>query len=118
MPYICFDTFFGILTHVGHVFGAPKVQKNAILGKYKMVTSVYIVHLRKKFIKQKSLVLMSYTFSEPKFLTSDKNLIYVFGQKTYTKKISIFKMTAAKLQEIFWTFFQYHLQVYIQGHTW
>ena len=27
MPYACFDTFFWILSHMGHVLEAPKVEK-------------------------------------------------------------------------------------------
>ena len=27
MPYAPFDTFFGILPHMGHALGAPKVKK-------------------------------------------------------------------------------------------
>ena len=69
---------------------------------------------------------MSYPWNGAKFLTSDQNLrsygqkpdFHVFGQKTFTKKISNFKMAAAKLQEIFCIFFPYHLKVYTLGHTW
>ena len=69
---------------------------------------------------------MSYPWNGAKFLTSDQNLrsygqktdFHVFGHKTFTEKISNFKMAAAKLQEIFGNCFQYHLKVYILGHTW
>ena len=52
---------------------------------------------------------MSYPRNDAKFLTLDQNLrsygqkpdFHVFGQKTFTKKISNFKMAAANLQEIF-----------------
>ena len=52
---------------------------------------------------------MSYPWNGAKFLTSDQNLrsydqktdFHVFGHNIYTKKISNFKMAAAKLQEIF-----------------
>ena len=46
-----------------------------------MAASAHIVHQRKKFRKQKSLVSMSYTWSVPKFLTSDENLKHQ-SQKT------------------------------------
>ena len=52
----------------------PLSQKNVIFGKSKMAATATIVPQRKKFIKQKSLVSMSYTCSVPKFLTSDENL--------------------------------------------
>merc|ERR1711954_496448 len=74
MPYICFNTFFGILPHMGPALGALKVKKNVILGKSKMAATATIVRQRKKFRKQKSLVSMSYNWSVPKFLTSDENL--------------------------------------------
>ena len=66
--------FWGVLPHRGPTLGAPKVKKNAIIGKSKMATTATIVPQRKKFIKQKSLVSMSYTWSVPKFLTSDEYL--------------------------------------------
>ena len=68
---------------------------------------------------------MSYSWNGAKILTSDQNLrsycqkpdFHVFGQKTFTKKISNFDMAAAKLQEFFWIFSQYHLKVYHIPHT-
>ena len=47
-----------------------------------------------------------------------KLIFMFFGQKTFTEKISNFKMAAAKLQEIIRNRFEYHLKVYILGHTW
>ena len=46
-----------------------------------MAASVNIVHQRKKFRKQKSLVSMSCTWNVSKFLTSDQNLA-PYSQKT------------------------------------
>ena len=57
MPYACFETFFGILPHMGLTLGVPKVKKG-ILGKSKMAATATIVPQRKKFRKQKSLVSM------------------------------------------------------------
>ena len=70
-----------------------------------MATTGHTVGLRKKFRKQKSSVSMSYPWNGAKFLTSDQNLrsygqktdFCVFGHKTFTDKISNFKMAAAKL---------------------
>ena len=45
-----------------------------------MAATATIVPQRKKFIKQKSLISMSYTWSVPKFLTSDEYL------KLYSQK--------------------------------
>ena len=59
---------------MGPALGAPKVEKNMIIGKSKMAATATIVPQRKKFIKQKSLVSMSYTWNVPKFLTSDEYL--------------------------------------------
>ena len=74
-----------------------------------MAATGHTVGLRKKFRKQKSSVSMSYPWNGAKFLTSDQNLrgyghktdFHVFGQKTFTEKISNFKMATTKLQEIF-----------------
>ena len=52
---------------------------------------------------------MRYPWIGATFLTSNQNMrsygqktdFYVFGHKTFTEKISNFKMAAAKLQEIF-----------------
>ena len=59
---------------MGPALGAPKLEKNAIIGKSKIAATATIVPQRKKFIKQKSLVSMSYTWSVPTFLTSDQDL--------------------------------------------
>ena len=84
-----------------------------------MAATGHTVGLRKKFRKQKSSVSMSYPWNGAKCLTPDQNMrsyghktdFHVFGQKTFTEKISNFKMAAAKLQEIFGNCFQYHLKV-------
>ena len=74
MPYVHFDTFFGILPHMGPMLGAPKVEKKWIFRKSKMAASAHIVHQRKKFRKQKSLVSLSYTWSVQNILPSDQHL--------------------------------------------
>ena len=52
-----------------------KSWKMHFLGKSKIATSAHMVHQRKKFRKQKSLVSMSYNCNVPRFLPSDQNLV-------------------------------------------
>ena len=92
--------------------GGPKSdhdQKNLIFEKSKMVATDQIVHLTKKFRKQKSSVSLSYPWNGPKFLTLDQNLrsysqktdFQVFGLKKFPPKIKILETAAAKLPDFF-----------------
>ena len=100
-------------------------QKNLIFGKYKMAATDQIVHLTKKFRKQKSSVSLSYPWNGPKFLTLDQNLrsysqktdFQVFGLKKFPPKIKIFETAASKLLDIFWFFSLCSLKVYIPRDT-
>ena len=90
-----------------------------------MAATDQIVHLTKKFRKQKSSVSLSYPWNGPKFLTLDQNLrsysqktdFQVFGLKKFPQKIKIFETAASKLLDIFWFFSLCSLKVYIPRDT-
>ena len=90
-----------------------------------MAATDQIVHLTKKFRKQKSSVSLSYPWNGPKFLTLDQNLrsysqktdFQVFGLKKFPKKIKIFETAAAKLLDFFLNFFSLQFQsIYTKGY--
>ena len=47
MPFISFDTFFGILPHMESMIGGSKIRKKAIKRKSKMADSAHIVPEKK-----------------------------------------------------------------------
>ena len=78
-----------------------------------MAATDQIVHLTKKFRKQKSSVSLTYPWNGPTFLTLDQNL-RSYSQKTvfqfialrkFPQKLKIFETAAAKLLDIFQFFF-------------
>jgi len=52
MPYVCLNTFSGILPPIGPALGAPLVE-NAIYGKSKMATSAHYSASEKKSLENK-----------------------------------------------------------------
>ena len=85
-----------------------------------MAATDQIVHLTKKFRKQKSSVSLSYPWNGPKFLTLDQNLrsysqktdFQVFGLKKFPQKIKIFETAAANLLD-FYLFLLFAVSKYI-----
>ena len=71
-----------------------------------MATTDQIVHLIKKFRKQKSSVSLSYPWNGPKLdqnlrSHSQKTDFQVFGLKKFPQKIKILETAAAKLLNFF-----------------